>query len=64
MHYSVPYEYLKNKVDVRMTKRAIEMFYNNLRIASHIKLSGKTGQCGTNPDTKSSNKAINLEWDY
>lgn len=27
MHYSVPYEYIKHKVDVRITKGVIEVFY-------------------------------------
>ncbi|WP_430145576.1 Mu transposase domain-containing protein [Paenibacillus cisolokensis] len=29
MHYSVPYEYIKHRVDVRMTRNVIEVFYNN-----------------------------------
>jgi len=62
MHYSVPYEYLKHKVDIRMTKRVVEVFYNNLRIASHIRLSGKSGQYSTNPDHMPDNHKKYLEW--
>lgn len=34
MHYSVPYEYIKHRVDVRMTRAAVEVFYQNHRICS------------------------------
>lgn len=34
MLYSVPYEYIKRKVDVRVTDTIIEIFYNHNRIAS------------------------------
>ncbi|MET1250221.1 IS21 family transposase [Sporolactobacillus sp. STCC-11] len=50
MYYSVPYEYMKHQVDVRVTRDIIEAFYNNFRIASHIRLYGKQGQLSTNPD--------------
>jgi transposase len=44
MHYSVPYEYIKHKVDVRLTQNVIEVFYNNHRICSHPRLNGRPGQ--------------------
>jgi len=47
MHYSVPYEYIKHKVDVRMTRTMIEVFFNNHRIASHIRKYGRVGQYST-----------------
>lgn len=34
MLYSVPYEFIKRKVDVRVTDAVIEIFYNHNRIAS------------------------------
>ena len=36
MFYSVPYQYIKNKVDVRITDTTVEIFYNHNRIASHL----------------------------
>ena len=48
MHYSVPYEYIKHKVDVRVTRNVIEVFYNNHRICSHPRLYGRIGQYSTN----------------
>jgi transposase len=47
MHYSVPYEYIKHKVDVRMTRNVIEVFFNNHRICSHPRLYGRPGQYST-----------------
>ena len=47
MCYSVPYEYIKHKVDVRITKNIIEVFFNNHRICSHPKLHGREGQYST-----------------
>lgn len=48
MHYSVPYEYIKHEVDVRITHNIIEVFYNNHRICSHPRLHGRVGQYSTN----------------
>jgi len=41
-YYSVPYDYIKCVVDVRVTINIIEAFYKNIRIASH-KRSVKLG---------------------
>ncbi|AHF06541.1 IS21 family transposase [Desulfitobacterium metallireducens] len=47
MHYSVPYEYIKHKVDVRITRYVVEVFFNNHRICSHPRLHGRPGQYST-----------------
>jgi hypothetical protein len=47
MYYSVPYEYIKYKVDVRLTSGMVEIFYQNTRIASHRRLYGHPGQYST-----------------
>ncbi len=47
MHYSVPYEYIKHQVDVRITRQVIEVFFNNHRICSHPRLHGQEGQYST-----------------
>jgi transposase len=47
MHYSVPYEYIKHQVDVRLTRQVIEVFYQNQRICSHPRLHGREGQYST-----------------
>jgi hypothetical protein len=45
--YSVPYEYIKQKVDVRLTRNVIEVFFEGTRICSHVRLYGRTGQYST-----------------
>ena len=35
--YSVPYEFIGKKVDIRTTENSIEVFYQNNRIASHVR---------------------------
>ena len=47
MYYSVPYQYIKDKVDVRITETTIEIFYHHRRIASHRRLHGRSGQYST-----------------
>lgn len=45
--YSVPYEYIKRKVDVRITRNVVEIFFAGNRIASHPRLHGGYGQYST-----------------
>jgi transposase len=47
MHYSIPYEYIKHQVDVRITRQVVEVFYQNQRICSHPRLHGREGQYST-----------------
>lgn len=47
MHYSVPYEYIGQKVDVRFTANMIEVFYHGHRVCSHKRLYGREGQYST-----------------
>ena len=50
MNYSVPYEYIKQKVDVRLTRNMVEVFFGGNRICSHVRLYGRTNQYSTNED--------------
>ena len=45
--YSVSYEYIKHKVDVRLTRNVVEAFFEGNRICSHARLYGRTGQYST-----------------
>ena len=47
MNYSVPYEYIKQKVDVRITPAALEVFFDGNRICSHQRLRGRPNQYST-----------------
>jgi transposase len=45
--YSVPFDYIKRKVDVRLTRYIVEVFSDGGRICSHTRLYGPTGQYST-----------------
>jgi len=62
MLYSVPFEYIKRKVDVRVTDRTIEVFYNQNRIASHRRLYGRKGQYDTILEHMPEDHQKYLEW--
>jgi transposase len=49
-NYSVPYEYIKQKVNVRFTRRLVEVFFEGNRIASHPRLYGRPGQYSTHEE--------------
>lgn len=62
MYYSVPYQYIKDKVDVRMTDTTIEVFKNHRRIASHKRLYGRPGQYATVLDHMPPDHQKYLKW--
>ena len=62
MLYSVPYEHIKHKVDVRVTDKTIEIFYKQDRIASHRRLYGRKGQYSTITDHMPPDHQKYLEW--
>ncbi|MFZ5987718.1 MAG: IS21 family transposase [Bacillota bacterium] len=62
MLYSLPYEYIKRKVDVRITDKTIEVFYNHNRIASHRRLYGRKGQYSTIVEHMPEDHQKYLEW--
>ena len=62
MLYPVPYEYIKKKVDVKVTDTTIEIFYNHNRIASHCRLKGRPGQYSTITEHMPEDHQKYLEW--
>ena len=62
MLYSVPFKYIKRKVDVRVTDRVIEMLYNHNRIASHKRIHGRKGQYSTIVEHMTPDHRKYLEW--
>jgi hypothetical protein len=63
MHYSVPYEYIKRLVDVRITRQVIEVFFQNQRICSHPRLYGREGQYSTITEHMPEDHQQYLQWD-
>lgn len=62
MLYSVPYEFIKRKVDVRLTNQILEIFFNHRRIASHPRLYGRKGQYSTVTKHMPDDHQKYLEW--
>jgi transposase len=60
--YSIPYEYIKQEMDVRVTSTTVEVFYNNLRVCSHPRLYGKPGQYKTIPEHMPDKHKTYTEW--
>ena len=61
-NYSVPYEYIKQKVDVRITSRTVEVFFDGNRIASHPRLHGRPNQYSTNESHMPPEHQEYLQW--
>ncbi|MEI3188989.1 MAG: hypothetical protein V8S38_04730 [Lachnospiraceae bacterium] len=58
----MPYQYIKDKVDVRITDTTIEIFYHHSRIASHRRLHGRSGQYSTVMEHMPPDHQKYLEW--
>ena len=61
MYYSVPYEYVQSQVDIRVGKDLIEVYFKDMRIASHKILLGEIGQYSTNSNHMPDNHRKYLE---
>jgi hypothetical protein len=62
-YYSVPFEYIKRKVDIRMTRNIIEVFADGNRICSHARLMGRQGQYSTEESHMPPSHQQYLRWD-
>lgn len=62
MNYSVPYEYIKQKVDVRITKSTVEVFFGGNRICSHKRLYGRANQYSTTAEHMPPNHQQYVQW--
>ena len=61
--YSVPYEYIKQKVDVRLTKNIVEVFFEGNRVCSHVRLYGKKSHISTQDAHMPPNHQQYIQWD-
>lgn len=62
MYYSVPYQYIREKADVRITDTTVEIFIQHNRIASHRRLYGRPGQYATVMEHMPEDHQKYLEW--
>jgi transposase len=61
-YYSVPYEYIKRKVNVRLTRNIVEVFFEDNRICSHVRLYGRRGQYSTQEAHMPPNHQQYVQW--
>lgn len=61
MCYSVPYEYIQNDVEILLSKELIEIYFKDVRIASHKRLYGEIGQYSTLSERMPDNHRLYLE---
>jgi transposase len=62
-YYSVPCEYIKRQVDVRLTRAAVEVFVEGARVCSHVRLYGRRGQYSTQEAHMPPKHKQYLQWD-
>lgn len=62
MYYSVPYQYTKDKVDVRIPDTTIGVFKDHKRIAFHRRLYGRPVQYSTVVEHMPPDHQKYLEW--
>ena len=60
-YYSVPFTYIKKRVEVRYTDNDVEIYHDNIRIASHKRVIKPNGY-STNPDHMPPNHRFYSEW--
>ena len=61
-YYSVPYEYIKYELEIRLTSTTVEVFFNNHRICSHPRIHGKIEQYSTIPEHMPEKHKRSAEW--
>ena len=57
-----PFEYIRHKVDVKVTENAINIFYKRERIASHRRMYARKGQYSTVTEHMPQDHQRYLEW--
>ena len=62
-NYSVPYEYVRKRADVRLTSHVVEIYTEGRRIANHKRIIGKRGQYSTVEEHMSKNHQLYSQWD-
>ena len=60
-YYSVPYKLVRQKVDVRLTRRTVELFLKGTRVAAHAR-SNEPGKHTTVPEHMPDSHRRHLEW--
>jgi transposase len=59
--YSVPYQLVRQEVEVRATPAVVEIFHKGVRVASHVR-TRKPHTAVTNPEHRPKSHQAHLEW--
>jgi hypothetical protein len=62
MFYSVPFQYIGYEVDLKITRRAIAIYYSQNLLCTHKRLYGHPGQYDTYPEHMPKNSNAAQEW--
>ena len=60
--YSVPFEYIKRQVDVRVTRNTVEVFYEGTRICSHARMHDNREKYSTQEAHMPPNHQQYVQW--
>ena len=60
-HYSAPYRYFQQQVEIRATEKVIEIFHKHVRVASHLR-SYEKNKFVTSKDHMPANHQFMVEW--
>lgn len=60
--YSVPFEYIGYEVDLSISDKTINVYYNQHLLSSHSRLLGRDGQYSTNPQHMPPSSNAYQEW--
>lgn len=63
MFYSVPFQYISKKLDVKITRFLVEIFSGDTRVCSHKRLYGREGQYSTVKEHMPDKHQKSLDWD-
>jgi hypothetical protein len=61
-YYSVPFEYIKHRIDVRMARNVIEVFFEGIRVCSHVRVHGRRGHYSTQEAHMPPNHQQYVQW--
>jgi len=62
MNYSVPFAYIKKRVDIRLTRSIVEIYFEGGRLCSHQRLYGRSGQYSTTTEHMPPNHQEYVKW--
>src|SRR5690625_7566611 len=61
MFYSVPHELIGKEVEINVSPKIVEIYFNHMRVASHPTLYGKFGQFATIKELMPDNHRLYVE---